>query len=207
MNVEDVELLDESNFDISIVKTDLDKVHHQQNDQVYEADKNIEFILGETTIHYQRGNSHLQFDIVLKKHGDDLDDDNSDVIRLVNNTFFHVFKEAYIQTTGSTKIEGNKFVGQVSTIMRLLTSKKGDLSSNFDEINRNKFNNTSLKEILNKNNTIHANEGRVFGQHIIPKNVRYSISSTGCTLLSLNFIVVKYEKNFFYEVDTLLTEM
>ena len=58
---------------------------------------------------------------------------NASAIRLVNIAFGYCFKEATLSTTGGMEIELNKHVGQVSTIMRLLTSKDGDLSSYFDK--------------------------------------------------------------------------
>ena len=48
---------------------------------------------------------------------------NADVIRLVNNAFAYTFKHASISTTSGSEIEINKYVGQVSTIMKVLTSK------------------------------------------------------------------------------------
>ena len=62
------------------------------------------------------------------------------------------------------EIELNKFIGPTSTIMRVLTSKDGDLSSAFDKINENNINDTSLKEILIDNHTLQANKGKIVGQ-------------------------------------------
>ena len=73
----------------------------------------------------------------LKKGGGNIKEDNTDVIRLVKDAFAQIFKEVYLYTTGGTEIESNNFVGHVSTIMRVQTSKHGDLSSEFDEIYEN----------------------------------------------------------------------
>ena len=61
-----------------------------------------------------------------------------------------MFKEARLATTADGDLEHNKFVGQVSTIMRTITSKDGDLLSKFDNINEGNedadFDSTSLKK-------------------------------------------------------------
>ena len=45
-----------------------------------------------------------------------------------------MFKECRLSTTSGSDLEHNKFVGQVSTIMRCLTNKDSDLLSQFDKI-------------------------------------------------------------------------
>ena len=60
---------------------------------------------------------------------------HNDPIRLVNNAFALCFKEAHLSTTLGSDIETNKFCGQVSTIMRVISNKDGDLLSQFDNIN------------------------------------------------------------------------
>ena len=47
----------------------------------------------------------------------------------------YCFREASLTTTGGSEIDLNKYVGPVSTMMRLLTSKGGDLSTCFDKVN------------------------------------------------------------------------
>ena len=53
------------------------------------------------------------------------------------------------------EIENNKFLGQVSTIMKSLTSKDGDLLSQFDNINEGEtednIRSTSLHKMLINN--------------------------------------------------------
>ena len=60
-------------------------------------------------------------------------------------------------------MESKKIVRPVSTVMRIIKSKDGGLSSYFDKFNEHTINNTSFKEILNKNHTTQANKGKVFG--------------------------------------------
>ena len=84
---------------------------------------------------------------------------------MVNNAFAYCFKEATITTTGGMEIEHNKYVGPVSTIMRLLTSKDGDLSSYLDRNDESvRDNDNPLKQILINNHAQEVNKGRVTGQ-------------------------------------------
>ena len=73
-----------------------------------------------------------------------------DVIRLVNNAFAYTIHYARISTSSGVEIEQNKFVGPVSTIMRLVTQKDGDLTTCFDITDENEtgIDNSSLKQIL-----------------------------------------------------------
>ena len=77
---------------------------------------------------------------------------NKSAIRLTNNAFAYCFKEARLSISSGSNLEHNKHVGPVSTIMRVLTSKDGDLLSQFDNINEGNgdadFNSTSLKKML-----------------------------------------------------------
>ena len=61
-------------------------------------------------------------------------------------------------------IEDIKYVGQVSTIMRLLTSKDGDLSSYFDKNGEAVLDDDKpLKQILINNHAVEANKDRIKG--------------------------------------------
>ena len=133
-----------------------------------DPDQNIEFIFGENNNYHQIGNSYLQFDITVRK-ADNNDFNNNEVIRLVNNALAHCFKEGTIQTTGGMEIENIKFLGQVSTIMRVTTSKDGDLLSQFDKIDeaQAESNNTSIKHMLINNHTVAANRGKIKGQLLL----------------------------------------
>ena len=172
MSLEDSQLIDNEPIVNSIIKRDFIKVYHQQGAQLNDPDQNIEFVFRENKNYHQVGNSYLQFDITVRKA--DNNNFNNDVavkevISLVNNAFAHCFKEGVIQTTGGMELENIKFLGQVSTIMRALTSKDGDLLSHFDNIDESQAesNNTSLKQILINNHTEAANQGKIKGQLLL----------------------------------------
>ena len=63
------------------------------------------------------------------------------------------------------EIENIKFLGQVSTIMRCLTSKDADLLSHFDKNDESPTgsNNSSLKQMLINNHTEEGNRGKMKG--------------------------------------------
>ena len=90
---------------------------------------------------------------------------------MVNNAFAYCFKEATLKTTGGMEIELNKHVGQVSTIMRLITSKDGDLSSYFDKNGESVIDdNNPLKKILISNHAQEANKGKIKG-HLLLEHI------------------------------------
>ena len=101
-----------------------------------QSDQNIEFISGENNNYHQIGNAYLKFNIIVRK-SDGTNFHYDDPIRLVNNGFAFCFKEARLSTTIGGDIENNKFCGQASTIMRVISNKDGDLLSQFDNINEN----------------------------------------------------------------------
>ena len=83
---------------------------------------------------------------------------------MINNALAYCFKEARLSTTGGSDLERNKHFGQVSTIMRSLTSKDCDLSSCHDKSGESALNdNILLKRILNNNHT-DANKGKCEGK-------------------------------------------
>ena len=135
-----------------------------------DPDQNVEFIFSENNIYHQVGNSHLGFDITVRKadgnsfHFTDNPATN-EVKRLVNNAFAYCFEEATLATTGGMENEQAKFLGQVSTIIRALTIKKIDLLSFFDIYDETEAgnNNTSLKQMLIKDHT-DANKGKIKGK-------------------------------------------
>ena len=157
-------MLDNEPFDNSIIKRDFLKIYHQQGAQ------NIEFIFGENNNFHQVGNSYLEFDITVRRE-DNANFTNNSRIILTNNAFAYCFKEARLSVTSGSDLEHNKYVGQVSTIMRVLFSKDGDLLSQFDNINEGNgdadFNSTSLKKMLIDNHDIAGQEaikGKIKGQ-------------------------------------------
>ena len=134
MSSEDFQLLDNEPIDNSIIKRDFKNIYHRQGDQLNESDQNIEFIFGENPIYHQIGNAYLEFNITVRKN-DTTNFHNDDPVRLVNNGFAFCFKEARLSTSLGSDIEINKFCRQVSTIMRAISNKDGDLVSQFDNIN------------------------------------------------------------------------
>ena len=136
MSSENFEVLDNEPNDTSTIRRDFLKLYYQQGAQLNLSDQNIEFIFSENNNYHQIGNSYLEFDITVRKI------DNTvfycdDPIRLVKNLFAFCLKEARSSTTIGTDIEHNKFCGQVSTIMKVILNKDGDLLSQFDNINEN----------------------------------------------------------------------
>ena len=136
MSLEDFQLLDNEPLDNSIIKRDFTKIYHRQGDQLNQSDQNIEFIFGENNNYYQIGNSYLEFNITVRKN-DNTNFHHEDPVRLVNNGFAFCFKQARLSTTIGSDIEINKFCGQISTFMRAISNKDGDLLSQFDNINEN----------------------------------------------------------------------
>ena len=136
MSLEDFQLLDKETFDNSIIKRDFTKIYHQQGAQINQSDQNIEYILGENNNYHQIGNGYLEFDITVRKT-DTTNFHIDDTIRLIKNGYAFCFKEARLSTTIGSDIEHNKFCGQVSTIMRVISNKDDDLLSQFGNINEN----------------------------------------------------------------------
>ena len=136
MSLDDFQLLDNESIDNSIIKRDFTKIYHRQGDQLNQSDQIIEFIFGENKNYHQIGNACLEFNITVRKN-DSTKFHNDDPVRLVNNAFAFCFKEARSSTSQGSDIEINKFCGQISTIMRAISNKDGDLLSQFDNINEN----------------------------------------------------------------------
>ena len=118
------------------LKEILQKIYHKQGDQLNQSDQNKEFIFGENNNYHQIGNSYSEFNITVQKN-DETNFHYDDPIRLIKNGFAFCFKEALLPTTLGSDIEINKLCGQVSTIMRVISNKDGDLFSQFDNIKEN----------------------------------------------------------------------
>ena len=134
MSLEDFQLLDNEPFDNSIIKRDYTKIHHQQGAQLNQSDQNIEFIFGENKNYHQIGNAYLEFSITVRKN-DTTNFHREDPIRLVNNGYDFCFKEPRLSTTIGSDIEHNKFCGQVSSIMKVISNKDDELLSQFGNTN------------------------------------------------------------------------
>ena len=169
MILEDYQLLHNEPSDNSIIKRDFLKVYHQQGAHLNDADQDIVIIFGENNNYHQVGNAYLEFDTTIQPHGGGgfLDDA---AIRLTINGFEYVFQEARLSTS-TTDLEHNKYVGQISTIMRVVSTRDGDLLSQFDNIieeigadeaaTSDNIRNTSLNKITNHEA---VNRGKIKGQ-------------------------------------------
>ena len=155
MSAEDFQLIDNEKIDDSIIKRDYIKIYHQSGANVDAENSQIKFYFGENHNFIQIGNGYLEFDIRIRTAaGRDFsitanpDPPGIDIIRLVNNAFAYTIHDARISSSSGVEIEQNKFVGPISTIMRLITQKEGDLSTYFDIIDESEgeMNNTSLKK-------------------------------------------------------------
>ena len=104
--------------------------------QLKQSDQNIEFILGETINYHQIGKAYLEF-VNTVRNNDTTNFHRENPSRLVNNAFAFCFKEARLSNTNSSNIENDKFCEQVSTIMKIISNKTGDMLSQFDNIDEN----------------------------------------------------------------------
>ena len=146
MSLEDFELIDNEPIDNSFLKRDYAKKYHQGTN-LNDSNQNIDFIFCENNNYHQIGNAYLEFDITVRDTAGNFTKESA--IRLVKTAFAYCFKQATLSTTGGMDLEDIKYVGQVSTIMRLSTSKDNELSSCFDRNGEKAFdNNNPLKPIL-----------------------------------------------------------
>ena len=174
MSLEDFQSLDNEPFDNSIIKRDFTKIYHQQGAQLNQSDHKIEFNFGENNNYHQMGNGYLEFNLTVRKN-DTTKFHIEDPIRLVNNGYAICFKEARFSTTIGGDIEHNKFCGQVSTIMKVISNKDENSLSQFGNINENDI---SLLERLTDlppqirstphqkmliDNHLNANKGKIKG--------------------------------------------
>ena len=117
---ENFQLIDESKIDDSIMKRDLIKKYHQHGAEVNNENQNITFYFGENLDYIQIAKGYLEVEIETKK-ADKTKFTNADEIRPANNGFAYIFPEGSLSTSSGTEIENNKYLGPVSTIMKLLT--------------------------------------------------------------------------------------
>ena len=143
MKYEKFEIVNNETTDKSIIKRDFSKVYHQQGANLNDPDQYTDFLFGQNNNDHQIGNAYLHFDIRVR-NADNNNFANADVIRLINNPFAYAFKEAQLAATGGSDLEQNKYSGQLSTIMKLITSIDADSISCFDEFKKNDNENQSL---------------------------------------------------------------
>ena len=174
MNLEDFQLLDNGTFDNSIIKRDFQKVYHQQGANLNGTDQNVEFIFGENNNYHQIGNAYLEFDIKVRDTAGAFT--NASNIRLIINALAYCFEEARLSTTGGSDLEHNKYVGQVSKIMRLLTSKDSDSSSCFDKSGESALNDKNLLKRILINNHTDANKGKYKGKLELGHNFGFHLT-------------------------------
>ena len=148
MSLEDFQVFDNGPFENSFVKRDFLKVYHHQGFNLKDSDQQVEFIFGENNNYHQIGKAYLENDKTIQNPNAAFD--NNSPIRITNNGLAHAFQGAVLATTSGSILEHIKFVGQISTLIRVLTSKDGDLLSQFDNINEGNtdadFDSTSLKK-------------------------------------------------------------
>ena len=84
-------------------------------------------------------------------------------MRLVNIGLPYILQEGRISTSTRTQIEHNKSLGPVSTIMRVLTQKNGDLSSYFEKTDELEVGiaDSTLKHMLIDSPTNDENKGKI----------------------------------------------
>ena len=155
-------MIDDSKIDDSIIKRGFIKIYHQHGAEVNDENQNIKFYFGENLNNIQLGNAYLEIDILVRKaNGKNFA--NAENIRLVNNALGYVFQEGRLSTSVGTEIERNKNLGNVSTIMRLLTQKDGDLSSYFDKTDERQdhITESTSKHMLIDSHTNEDNKGRI----------------------------------------------
>ena len=133
-----------------------------------DSDQTKEYIFGENKNYQQVRNAYLQFELTIEKDVAVAANRvlvKGDAIRLVNNAFAYCFKEAKLSTTGSGDIEHKKYIGQISTIMKALTSKDGSCLSHFAKIDESEseIENTSLHYHLINSHDVAANRGKIKG--------------------------------------------
>ena len=99
------------------MKRDFLKIYDQQRANINDFDQNVEITFDESNIYHQIGKAYLEFDIIVGNPASNFD--KSSEIRLINNACAYCFKEVLLSTTGGSDLEDKKFVGQVSTFMRI----------------------------------------------------------------------------------------
>ena len=166
MSAEDFQLTDREKIDDSIIKRDFIKIYRQSGANVDAEKSQINFFFGENHNFIQVGDGYLEFDIGVRRTdgGPFTIAPRLDTMRLVNNAFAYTIHDARMSTSAEVEIEQNKYVGPISTIMRLVTQKYGDLSLYFDTIDESEdeIKCSSLKKILIDNHA-EANLGIIRG--------------------------------------------
>ena len=180
MSAEDFQLIDTEKIDDSIIKRDFIKIYHQSGANVDAEISQFKFYFGQNHNFIQVSNGYLKFDIRVRRADGNpftIVAPGNDVIRLVNNASAYIIHDARISTSAGIEVEQNKYVCPISTIMRLVTQKDGDLSTYFDIIDEseNGINDSSLKQILINNHT-EANRDLIRGH--LPLEYKFGFTRT-----------------------------
>ena len=98
----------------------------------------FDFLFGNNFDYHQRGNAFLELVIAPRENGKDFNnlggDGNIDEpMRLLNNAFAYSFRNVALSRAGGEEIEVGKHCGHISTTMKILTGKHGDLLSYVDK--------------------------------------------------------------------------
>ena len=170
MSLENFELFVNETFDNSTIKRDFIKAFHKKGANLNNPDQNLEFTFGENSNCHQIGNAYPQNELTVKKHNK-TDFTNKDALRLIKNAFAYCFEERQLATTGGSILEPNKYLGNISTIMRMLTSRNGDLWSGFDKTSENNTDDDyTLKQILINNHEVAEIKEKTRGQLALELN-------------------------------------
>ena len=113
-----------------ISKRDFLEINNQQGSNLKHSVQKVETMFGENNKYHEICNKYPELDIAVRNRAAFYD--VSSEKKLMEIAFNYCFKEARLSTTGGSDLEHNQYVGQISTIMRPLTSKNGDLLSHFD---------------------------------------------------------------------------
>ena len=102
------------------------KLYHQQGAELGVSNQGIDINFGENNIYHQIDIAYAEFEITLRKIGNDfknllVDCKFEEPIRLVRVAFVHAFNVANLSITGDGEVEVNKYCGHFSKKLRIIT--------------------------------------------------------------------------------------
>ena len=137
MGLENFHLLNDTTNATSSKKKRLQK-KDQEGARLNNPDQKTHFNFGHINNYPQIGSAYIQNDISVRTAiaipGNPMFQ-GTNVIRVDNIAFAYTVNDARLNKTGYSVLEHKIYVGQVSRIMGILSSKDGDLISYFDEFN------------------------------------------------------------------------
>ena len=180
MSLEVFQLLDNTAIDTSITKRGFLEKYHEHGAQIIQENQDFDLFFGESKNFYQISNGYFEFEVPSRKNGGNSNIVNGDSnvdepIRLANNAFAYVFSIATLLTTGHEETEQKYYQDHVSTVIRLLTSRDGDLLSYFEKIGDTQIGikGSSFSRILIGIHEEVANGGKVKRHLILEHNLRF----------------------------------